>query len=184
MIENYFSGVRDFLPGHWNELNKQENRRELKIDCLYKMLAIDKTDENQYILNYYDCYHFTKNVLINFSGLENFENFDEKEFYESYGATNARFNIPVYYLHTKVKDSPNVHASCIVYLGPENGPEKDDLLEKGINEKQWYIFEPQSDYERVFGNQNFDTNDPANISGFTYLEIYDIHNLETLMAID
>ncbi len=30
-------------------------------------------------------------------GVENFENYPEKEFYEDHGAKNARFNIPVYF---------------------------------------------------------------------------------------
>jgi hypothetical protein len=172
LIEDYFNGNKNFLPGHWNELNLQPNRRELKLDWLNKMLAIDKTDENPY-RSYYNCDEFTKQVLINFTGIENFENYDQKEFYESYGAFNARFNIPIYELIT---NSPGgTHASCIVYLGPEDDSEKDDIFEKGMNENQWYKFEPQTDKEHDFGEGFISENGPAIIKGFSYNEYYSHH---------
>ena len=45
IIQEYINGTRGYLPGHWNFLQTRQERES----WLQKMLAIDKTDEKQWI---------------------------------------------------------------------------------------------------------------------------------------
>ena len=54
LLENKLNGTLSYLPGEWNKLITKTER----VNWLTKMLAIDKTDELQYIPGEWVCGDF------------------------------------------------------------------------------------------------------------------------------
>ncbi len=161
ILRQYLNGEISKLPGQWNNLGRSE-----KISWLNKMLAIDKTDELQYIPGIFECTGFSYLTQFNFGGMENMDNFEFREFYKSKGLTNNRFNITTYNVSVKSNKSPGDatsegegHRICGVFVGAENEGEKDDPFDF----YQWYFFEPQNDKEVKMGDWNMDINENATI---------------------
>ncbi len=123
ILKNYLDGNKNYLPAHWNKLNKEE-----KMDWLDKCLAVDKTDTITVVPYYFDCDEFARNLRVNFSGFANFENSPYSSIHEN-TTTNARFNIPM--LDLRIRGPPYNHSINAVYVG--DGKEN-SLLENLIDD--------------------------------------------------
>jgi len=91
LLEEYVTGISDYLPSHWNSLKTKEER----ISWLEKMLMIDKTNEQANPANYPGDF-YSDQLIINFHGFEeqvlgflDESNIDVDQ--------NGRFNLPVSY---------------------------------------------------------------------------------------
>lgn len=128
MLEERIDGTRTYLPGEWGQLETKEERE----DWLEKMLAIDKTDEREYIPGEFICGDFAAQTRLNFHG------FPELGFDESTGLTdNGRFNIPTYYV------TLGFHAINTTITG-------DNIR----NFTDYYFSEPQNDLPVQIGHWN------------------------------
>lgn len=173
IINNYVNGTLTRLPSDWNHLNKAE-----RIDWFTKMLEIDKTDERQYITGVYDCSSFSTEHLINFFGVENLENWLHYAKFAQDGDDNARFNIPVYMVATKVTPlssdigtTPGGHYVIGVLVGPESG---ERYAEDPTRFSDWYFVEPQADFPVVPGDWSMNANEYVHIEGFLYYPTMDL----------
>lgn len=182
MIEEYVDGTRSYLPGHWNELwNIQgvdiagvSKGYLARKDWFEKMVAVDKTDTNQYVLNSFDCTEFSNQTFIDFTGLKNFKNYPDYQKFIDHGVTNGRFNIPIFTLYTypdpdKVPSnfdvSGSTHQIDAAFLGSKYSTEKIDPEVFS----QYYPIEPQNDKPVVAGDANMNDNKPVIVKAIAYM---------------
>lgn len=168
ILEDYINGNRNYLPGNWNELNFVENRREKRFDWIDKRVR-----ESAYLVTPYkypegetpDCTLNSHLYFFNFTGVENFENYegfndnwpgnDTKEGYDFYSlyVDNAKENIPCFNLGAKTKSIGN-HMMPSFFVGPENDVEEDNPLDF----TQWVTFNPNNQSwiisEDIYTNEN------------------------------
>ena len=120
------------------------------------------------------------------------------ERYSSRGATNARFNIPVYMVYTKIQvqsENPTGHVISGVLVGPNDTTH---FQENPLNFNEWYFFEPEDDSEVHPGDPEMNKNYPVKIKwkgwnfirpaplepGFGYMRIveFDLNNGEASVS--
>ena len=141
LIQEYINGTRTYLPGHWNFLQTRGERES----WLTKMLAIDKTDEKQYVSGDENTRwisgNFASQVVINFHGYD--ENAEGKTFipnkYDQ--SMNGLFNIPVYFVNSVNSDNNGSHGMNALLIG-----------DNPLDFNDWSFVEPQTDEINVQPN--------------------------------
>lgn len=138
IFQNYLDKKIKYLPGHWNDLETREERK----DWVMKMFKIDKTDtlDVSVPLPNWDCNEYSIQTGLNFHGIEDTTNIPSK-----FDKTNLRrFNLPVYYVYV---DRPasygDNHAVNAILIG-DSALDFNDLLS----------IEPQTDKEVKLGDWN------------------------------
>ncbi len=154
ILSDYLNENIRYLPSHWNYLNGIEKR-----NWVQKMLAIDQVDTIQYIPGEFECGEFSEIMLINNFGVDSLNNYLDWERYSSRGATNARFNIPVYMVSTQVANFTG-HVISGVLVGPNDTTH---FQENPLNFNEWYFFEPEDDGEVHPGDPEMNKNYPVKI---------------------
>ncbi len=105
MLQAYKNGNTSYLPGYWNFLQNRTERES----WLTKMLAIDKTDEKQWVSGEFISGDFAKLIYANFHGgaYNHPSNLTP--------LTNGLFNIPLYLL--TVANSNFAHGMNVLLTG-------------------------------------------------------------------
>ena len=86
LIWNYTNDPNTPLPGHWNHLTSAQARQ----DWLDKMLALDETEDHQWVYEWYLCGHFLRQIYSHFTGYVG-------DLYGSqFSGGQTLFNIPTY----------------------------------------------------------------------------------------
>lgn len=129
-LESYLNGAIPYLPSHWNKSNTAE-----KTSWFEKMVAIDKTDEEDFDI----CYKFSIPFAINFHGFESLANGVDPDFPWKFSKNN-RFNIPVYLVSSRAIGD-KAHAINGVLVG-----------DNPFNFYDWYFIEPQNDKKINIGD--------------------------------
>jgi hypothetical protein len=137
MLQEFLNGTRTHLPGHWN--NPNHSKLE-KIAWVKKMLAIDQTDDNDWVNGTIEdrwiSGNFSNQLYMNFFG------YSGNDIPEKYDTTNiGRFNIPVY---DAIWFDPNNglgHGFNGFLIGDTSNSEAPNPLDIG---DYWFV-EPQSD---------------------------------------
>ncbi len=161
ILMNYLNGNIRYLPSHWNYLNGIEKR-----NWVQKMLAIDSVNYNPYIPDgdsIYTCVEFSKEMLINNFGVDSLINYIGYWKFLNHGDENARFNIPVYMVFTKIQvqsENPTGHVISGVLVGPNDTTH---FQENPLNFNEWYFFEPEDDGEVHPGDPEMNKNFPVKI---------------------
>lgn len=158
-----------YLPAHWNLL-QYVPERNFWVD---RAKAIDQTDKNVWSTSY-DCDEFSfQTWIINFSGIENISNAGiNLNTYDT--TTNARFNIPAYWVST-VATNNKIHRIGDIVTG--------DSVQ---NFTAHYFIEPQSDAKVIPGDYSMHKDYHANLSRKTYVHTSKIktHTDMTLINFD
>lgn len=172
IIDDYVSGISSKLPSDWNNLNRDEKK-----DWFTKMLAIDKTDENPYVVGGYECGEFSTQNQINFFGIENFVNWKNYTFFTGKGANNSFFNIPVYNAFTMTTSmygsSSVAHSINAVLIG-----------EDPLNFNDWYFYESQNDLEVNPGDFSMNKDEYVNIDWYGYYPQYNFFDSGLIVNFD
>jgi hypothetical protein len=131
ILQEYLSGSREYLPGWWNRLNTRNER----VAWIRRMLAIDKTDNNNYLENLWDCNEFAIQLSLNFWGYETILPGYDTGIPDKYEQRDrGRFNLPTYLAIISPKTDAVGHSLNAVMIGSD--PTK--LY-------NWLIIDPQSD---------------------------------------
>ena len=141
LIQEYINGTRGYLPSHWNFLQTIGERES----WLQKMLAIDKTDEKEWIAGQFISREFAELLHTNFHG----GNYAIPP--NLIPLTNGLFNMPLYY-------------AGIEYPGSAHGM---NFILKGDNPKifeHWCGVESQTDQINIQpGSQSIPYNSKVKI---------------------
>lgn len=137
MLEEFLEGSRSHLPGHWN--NPNHSKLE-KIAWVQNMLAIDQTDDNDWVNGSIEdrwiSGNFSNQLYMNFFG------YSGNDIPEKYDTTNiGRFNIPVYAVSWYNPDTGIGHGFNGFLLGDTSNSETLNPLDIG---DYWFV-EPSDD---------------------------------------
>ena len=148
------------LPGDWNNLETREQRE----DWLKKMLAIDKTDERQPVLEagtqhgqggsrktFWVFHHYATQIYLSFFGYtktdENYNVIPEKFNTKDIG----RFNLPVHYVSVDSPEWFNHQGWFRVLVSSDHSINCILVGDNPLNFNDWYFFEPQTDRKIFIG---------------------------------
>ncbi|MBK7106384.1 MAG: T9SS type A sorting domain-containing protein [Ignavibacteriae bacterium] len=161
VLQNYLNKNIDYLPSHWNYLNKEE-----KTSWLEKIIKIN--DAINYGGTGWFCRNYINQMEIDFYGISNIEGYIEykKDLGEvEYNKEdNAKFNIPLQYFSTKSTSGVD-HAISGTLVG--NNP---------LDFNDWYFVGYEND-NRVFpGDYALDEDGFAYMGKSAYIEDDIFHN--------
>ncbi len=153
MLQSYLDGLTGYLPGAWDYLQSREER----LSWLEKGLAIDKTDEKQWVNgsenDRWISGNFAAQVYLNFFGYNGTGIPAKYEVGEI-----GRFNMPVYWTQVFDPDTGIGHGMNFILVG-----------DNPLNLDDWCAIEPQFDTFnfKPGETQSIPLNRDIYISGFT-----------------
>ncbi|MBN1927260.1 MAG: T9SS type A sorting domain-containing protein [Prolixibacteraceae bacterium] len=179
ILEDYINGNRNYLPGNWDELNLQPNRRELRIDWVNKRFK----DYLEYMSISTPCLINSMIIFLNFTGIKNFK---DCEYFGAYGdyedyKDKIKYgvgyeNIPMGIIQTKIKNSNTYHAMPVFFCGSnEENPET------SLNFENYFVIDYLNGKKVNIGDPYMDENGPAIISALYYDEKEDTHKQKNLV---
>ncbi len=141
MLQAYKDGSIGYLPGYWNFLQNRGERES----WLQKMLAVDKTDEKEYVSGDENTRwisgNYASQAVINFHGYD--ENAEGKtpipNKYDK--SQNGLFNMPLFYVHSANSDTGGAHGMNAILTG-----------DNPLDFNDWCLIEPQTDLINVQPN--------------------------------
>ncbi len=178
LMEKYIRGETDYLPGHWDKLNLQPDRKDLKLDWLRKRVSYYIENVQKEIPGW-DYKDYSQLFCFNFMGIEKFSNSQYASKYLEY-VSEMKENIPLYYAHMKVNNQDLYFETPAVFIGADNPAEKDDLFD--LN--QWYIFNYSNGEMIEPGDYHMDPNYGVSFSGFYYNKHHNYYTSTILIQFD
>ena len=163
ILSEYLSGVRNYLPGHWNELTTPEER-EAWFDKMYRLQDRLNGSPPGWI-----CQDWIRQHELKFYGCSNYEEEYNQGFWKP--ETNidsvAKYNIPMYYFSTT--SVPGVsHAVSGVLVGRRISPDSVSL--NPLDFRDWSFRSYQQD-ERIYpGDFDIDPNSPVTMYKSAYVQ--------------
>ena len=168
VFNDFMNGNIPHLPSDWNKLDREE-----KTSWTMKMFAIDDTDKIPYRNPSWVCNEFAGRTHVNFFGFDESSSKINKDLvYSSFrtnSQSNARFNMPVYYVSIFASPIFSYHSINSVLVG-----------ENPLNFEDWMFIEPQTDKEAKIGDWNLPKNCNMDIGGIMGFKNDDISYLDPI----
>ncbi|GAB4299572.1 MAG: hypothetical protein Kow0098_26210 [Ignavibacteriaceae bacterium] len=156
VLSEYLNGIREYLPGHWNELKTPEER----IDWFQKMSFIN--DGLNGLPPGWVCADYINQMELDFYGCSNYLEGYQNGRWDSLTHIDsvAKFNLPLYWIGT-TNTSGVGHAAAGILVGRRI--DDDSVSFNPLDFYDWYFLGYNND-ERVYpGNFNMSENNPVSV---------------------